>query len=87
MNSISFKNNVTDKLFVYKLYTSEDELKINAFFFSTEIITDAGTCIIHQNEACSPLIASLLLNMVTVSLSNNVPPSYESMFICLVKLC
>ena len=31
-------------------YIYEGESKSNAFFFSTGIITDTGTCIIHQNE-------------------------------------
>ena len=59
----------------------------NAFFFNTGIITDTGTCIIHQNEAGLLWIPFIRLNIVTVSLSSNVPPSNKSMYLCLVKFC
>ena len=62
-----------------------DEWKSNPFSFSTGIIIDTGTCIIHQNEAGPHWITSLLLNIVTVSLNSNVPSSNESMHPCLVK--
>ena len=42
--------------------------KSNAFFFGIEIITETGTCIIHQNETGPPWITSLLLSIVTISL-------------------
>ena len=63
------------------------ELKSNAFFFSTRIITDTGTSIIHQNKDGSLWITSILLNIVTVSLNSNVPPSNESMYPCFMKFC
>ena len=44
-------------------------------FFSVEIITDTGTCIIHQNIAVFLWITSLPLNTVTVSPNINVLPS------------
>ena len=53
---------------------------------SRGIITTAGTCIIYKNEAGPQWITSLLLNIVTVSLNSNIPPSNESMYPCLVKL-
>ena len=65
----------------------EDESKSNAFFFRTGMITNTGTCIIHQNEAGPLWITSLLLNVVTISLNSNIPPSNESMYTCLVKFC
>ena len=51
----------------------EFDSKRKDFFFSIGIITDTGTCIIHQNEAGCLWITSLLLNIVTVSLNSNVP--------------
>ena len=61
--------------------------KSNAFFFSIEIITDIGTCIIYQNEAGPLWITSLPLNIVIISLNSKVPPSNERMYPCLLKLC
>ena len=61
--------------------------KINAFFFNTGITTDAGIYIIHQNEVSPLWITSLLLNLVTISLNSNVPPSNESMYPCFVTFC
>ena len=65
--------------------TYKDELKSNAFFFSIGIITDTGTYIMHQNQAIPLWITSLLLNIVIVSFNCNVPPSNESMCLCLVR--
>ena len=65
----------------------EGELKTNAFFFSTGITTDTRTCVIHQNEAGTLWITSLFLNIVTVSLNSNVPPSKEIMYLRLIKSC
>ena len=61
--------------------------KVMLFFFSTRIIINTGTCIIHQNEAGSLWIISLLLNIVTISFNSNVPPLNESMYLCLIKFC
>ena len=61
--------------------------KVMALFYSTGIITNIGTCIIHPNEAGLLLITSLLLNIVTVSLTSNVPVSIESIYPCFVKFC
>ena len=71
--------------FFFILYKGES--KSNAFFFSTGIITDTGTCIIHQNKAGPLWITSLLLNTVTISLNSNVPPLNESLYPSLVKFC
>ena len=49
------------------------------FSFSIGIITDTGTCIIHQNETDPLWIPSPLLNLVTVSPNYNVLPSNENM--------
>ena len=65
----------------------EGEWKGNAFFFNTGIVTNAGTCIIHQNEAGLLWITSLLLNIVTISLKSIVPSSNKSMYPSLVKFC
>ena len=72
---------------IYDFIIYECEPNINAFFFCTGIITGKRTCIIHQNETGHLWIASLLLNIVTISLNSNVPPSYENMYPCLVKFC
>ena len=63
----------------------ESDSKGNAFFFSIGIISDTGTCKIYENEAGPQWITSLFLNIVTVSLNSNVPPSNESINPCLVK--
>ena len=70
---------------VHCMYKGES--KSNAFFSITGIITDTGTCIIHQNEAEPLWITSLLLNIVTISLNSSFPPSNESMYSCHVKFC
>ena len=59
----------------------------NAVFFRAGIINDTGTGIIHQIEDSCLWITSQLLNIVTVSLNSNVPPSNESMYVSLVKFC
>ena len=42
----------------------------------------------HTSKAAGRLwIPSLLLNIVTVSLNGNVPPSNKSMYSCFVKFC
>ena len=63
------------------------ESKSNAFFFSTGIITNTGTCIIHENETDPQWFTSLLLNIVTISLNSSVPLLTESMYPCLIKFC
>ena len=76
---------------LFILYTRvcvyEGESKSNAFFFSTDIITNTRMYIIHQNEAGPLRITSLLLNRVTVSLNHNVPPSNLSLYPCFIKFC
>ena len=62
-------------------------MKSNAFFFSTGIVANTGTYIIHQNEAGSLSITSLHLNKVTVSLNNNFTPSNESIYPSIIKFC
>ena len=69
------------------VFIYEGELKSSVLFFSAGIITDTGTCIIHQNKAGPLWITSLLLNIVIVSLNSNVPPSNESMYLYVVKFC
>ena len=59
--------------------------KVLLFFFSTGIITNTRTYTIHQNETGPLWITSLLPNIVTLSLSSNVPPSNESMYPYLIK--
>ena len=54
---------------IYLIY--EGESKSNAFSFSTSIITNTRTCMIHQNEAGPQWILSLFLNMITCSLKSN----------------
>ena len=75
-------------IYIY-IYIHKGKSKSNVFFFSTGIIADTvfRTCIIHQNEAGSLWITSLLLNMVTISLNSNVPSSNVSMYLCLIKFC
>ena len=68
-------------------YIYEGESKSNSFFFTTGIITDTGTCIIHQNETGPLWILFLLLHIVTISLYSDVPPSNESIYPCLIKFC
>ena len=62
-------------------------VKSNAFFFIIGIITDAGTCVIHQNEAGPPWITSLLLNIATERNGDYVSLSKERIYPCLVKFC
>ena len=54
--------------------------KLFIFHRNTGIITDTGTCIIHRNKAGPLWITFLLLNIVTISLNSNVPPSNENMY-------
>ena len=42
---------------------------------------------LHENEVGPVWITSLLLNIVTVSLCSNVPPSNKNIHLFLVKLC
>ena len=70
-----------------KVLLYESESKSHAFFFITGVITNTGTCIIHQKEAGPMWITSLLLNIGTVSFNSNVSPSNESMYPCFIKLC
>ena len=67
------------------IFIFECELKSNAFFFSTGIITDTGTCIIFQNEPGSLSITSVLLKIVTISISSKVPLLNESMSLCFIN--
>ena len=67
--------NITNPNLRISIY--EGESTNHTFFFGTGIITDTGTYIIHQNGRLG--ITSLLLNIVTVSLKSNAPPSNESM--------
>ena len=57
--------------------------KSNAIFNCMGIITDRGTCTIHQNGAGSLYITSILLNTVTFPL--NIKFSNECAYPCLVK--
>ena len=70
---------------IYLGMSNEGGIKSNVILFRTSIITNTGTCIIHQNEAGPLWITSLLLHIVTISLNSNVPPSNESMYPCPVK--
>ena len=97
LSSGSFKNNHTNKPFVYKSHTHthththtciyEGESKSKAFSFSTGKIRDTGTCIIHQNKASPLWITCLLFNVINISLKRNIVLSNESMYPCLVKFC
>ena len=69
------------------MHICEGEPKNDAFFFSTGIITDIGTSIIHENATGPPWITSLLLKIVTVSLNSYVPSLNESMYPSLIKFC
>ena len=70
-------------IYIYK-YTRVSK-RSNVIFFSTWMITDTRACIIQQNRADLLWIISLFLNIVTISLNSNVPPSNESMYPYLVK--
>ena len=50
------------RIYIY-IYIYESESKSNTFFFSTGIITDTGTYVMHQNKYGPLQITSLFLNM------------------------
>ena len=74
-------------LFFFQLSLHVVESKIYAFFFSIDIMTNTGTCIMYHNQSGPQWITSLLLNIVTVCLNSNVPHPNESMYAYLKKLC
>ena len=57
--SVCLYANIYNIVYMYAIiyiYIHEGMSKSNAFFFNTGIITNTGTCIIHQNiyAACCP---------------------------------